>query len=107
VRLRRFGRGLDLFERDIGTSEGDVVSHGIGEQDRFLRDDAYLLAQARQGYLPDINAIYRDLALLGVIEDLPDPVLPNTATIWPGSISRFRCLSTCVVALSSKAKDTS
>ena len=59
----RHARGvLHAGERDVGLAVGDVVAHGVVEQDGLLRDFADLLAQRGDGDVAEIVAVDEDAA---------------------------------------------
>ena len=65
------GRGGGLahpFERHLAATVGDVVAHGVVEEDRLLRHQAHQRAQVRERQVTDVDAVDRDRPLLGVEE---------------------------------------
>ena len=54
VRLGSFGGQDDLVIGGAGGAEGDIFADGIGEEGRFLEDDADLGAEGMEGGVADI-----------------------------------------------------
>src|SRR5579872_6856274 len=67
------GCGFHLLQWNVGLAVGDVVAHGIVEQNGFLRDDSYLLAQRCESYVANIVTIDQKAAL-GYIEETRNQV---------------------------------
>ncbi len=69
--LVRLGEPCDarhVLVGELGQSEGDVLAHGRGEEERLLRDDADLAAQRAQRHVADVDAVERDAAGRHVVE---------------------------------------
>ena len=55
VRLREPRRALDARVGELGRAEGDVLAHGVGEEERVLRDDADRAAERGQREVADVE----------------------------------------------------
>ena len=95
VQHRPRGRGGDFLVRRQ-RAERDVLGHGPGEEEAFLRHDAQLPAEAFLGHVLEVVAVDRDPALARVVKaarsfamvDLPAPVCPTSATVVPAGTAR-------------------
>lgn len=63
-----FGGGDDFFVRRIEVAVEDVLPDRSVEKHRFLRDQADLLAQGREGDVADVNAIDGQTAARDIVE---------------------------------------
>ena len=63
-----FGRLDNLFSGCLRLGKADVVIDGSGKQEGFLQHYPYLPMEAALGYLPDIDAIHFEHAVVGVIQ---------------------------------------
>ena len=63
-----FGSGDDFFVRRIEVAVEDVLPDRSVEKHRFLRDQADLLAQGREGDVADVNAIDGQTAARDIVE---------------------------------------
>ncbi len=62
------GRGDDLLLAGVRAAESDVLAHGAGEEEPFLRDDPQLAPQALLGHLAEVVAVDGDPAVARVVE---------------------------------------
>jgi hypothetical protein len=86
----------DLGVGGVGSPEGDVLAHGAAEQEALLGHDPHLRAQragvtSRRSW-PSTSTRPRSGRRSGSTSlasvDLPAPVAPTSATVWPAGIVR-------------------
>ena len=81
-----------------GVAVGDVVEHGVVEQNRVLRNDAQARPQAGLRHVADVLAVDGDAPAGHVVEaeqqaatasTCPSRCAPTTATVFPAGISKL------------------
>ena len=83
-------------------AQRDVAAHGVVEQERLLRHDGRDGRDPAARHLAQVDPVEQDAPLAGstrrtsrvVSVDLPEPVGPTSATVWPGSTVRVTSCST-------------
>jgi hypothetical protein len=68
VRLREPRDALDLLVAHVGTTEGHVLAHGRGEEERVLRDDPDLAPQRGERDVADVDAVHEYAPRVDVVE---------------------------------------
>ena len=68
VRLRGDGGSADVAVAGVGASEGDVRAYRVGEEERFVGDDADVMAHAAQRQRAHVVAVDRHGAVIDVVE---------------------------------------
>lgn len=66
------GRGDDLLEGRVRPAVGDVVPHGLGEQEPVLEGNTDLAPQRREGHVPQVVAVHEDRSGLRVVESFQE-----------------------------------
>ncbi len=100
------GRVLDFGQRCTRPIDGDVVANGSVEEAGVLENDGDLLAHGRERHVCDIVTVdhltrpasgLRSRMSSDAVVDLPDPVGPTRAMVWPGWACRVRLNTPCSV----------